>query len=192
MMTIERLSDAPSCSTLVAEAASVAARSFAGTTATAPEGGLDWCHGPELRGGAMTADDALPWSPLSSSAGRERLRWFGNFCAVNFRVGVRHGGCFVLKNSDGCVVACTVSYPPGVDRNGLPPGIDPTTLTTMVDEWVPQLPSMLGLPTVNHATDEWRQWWCSTADGARAISRLNQLGEAGEVVRKAMQGGLPL
>ncbi len=192
MATIERLSDALSCSTLLAEAASVAARSFAGTTATAPEGGLDWCHGPELRGGAITADGALPCPPLSSSAGRERLRWFGNFCAVNFRVAVRHGGCFALKNANGCVVACTVSYPPGVDRNALPPGIDPTTLTKTVDEWVPQLPGMLGLPTVNHATDEWRQWWRSTADGARAIARMNQLGEAGEALRKAMRGGLPV
>jgi hypothetical protein len=190
---IERLSDS---STLLAEAVSVAARSFAGTTSTAPEGAMDWCHGPELRGGPLTADGLLPTPPLSSSAGRERLRWLGNFCAVNLRVAVRHGGCFALKDSDGRVVATTVAFPAGVDTRKPPPDIDPATLTTTVDKTLPALCGMLGLPTMDRATGEWREWWGGNG-GSAFSARWNQLqhsaaqlGEAVEAQGDVVRGEL--
>jgi hypothetical protein len=185
---IERLSDS---SALLAEAASVAARSFAGTTHTPPEGGIDWCHGPELRGGPLTADGLLPTPPASSSGGRERLRWLGNFCAVNLRVAARHGGCFALKDLGGRVVATAVGYPPGSDRDELPPDVDPATLSTTVDERLPELRGMLGLPTMDRAADEWRTWWRGTGGGAGANARLGQLVEAGEALGDATRGPPP-
>ena len=90
------------------QAVDVAARSFCGTTRTAPEGMLGWAYG------GTSADGA----PLGSGPSEVRLKWFRWLLTWSFTKAIRGGGAiYVLLADDDRVVAATVIYPPSTAKS---------------------------------------------------------------------------
>ena len=94
-----------SSQTLQDEFARLIGMSFCGSTGTAPEGALSWVFDPKSSG-----DN--PSGPLLEEPSAARVRFFealGKFISIQ---GIRHGGCFALRDESEKLVAATVTIPP--------------------------------------------------------------------------------
>lgn len=90
---------------LIKEFSDVIGNSFCGTKESPPEAVLSWAYDPNASG-------ENPARPLSDEPSAERTNYFQYLGAFVTRTGLRHGGCFALRNSEGTIVAATVTFPP--------------------------------------------------------------------------------
>ena len=94
----------------VAEAILCTGRGFSGSPEVAPEGAMDWCLGADFRAPGESIVLGEPLGPEPPPP--ERLRYFNHACLSCFWEGLRHGGCFALRDEGGAVVAAAASFPP--------------------------------------------------------------------------------
>ena len=69
---------------------------------------MDWCLGSLMRGGERIVQGE-PLGPSEPPA--DRLAFMIHSCLSTFG-GMRHGGCFVLKDDEGGVAATALCFPP--------------------------------------------------------------------------------
>ena len=94
----------------VAEAILCTALGFSGSPEVAPEGAMDWCLGADFRAPGESIVLGEPLGPEPPPP--ERLRYFNHACLSCFWQGLRHGGCFALRDEGGAVVAAAAAFPP--------------------------------------------------------------------------------
>merc|ERR1712196_323929 len=75
--------------------------SFCGTSTSRPEAVLSWAYDSNASG-------ENPASVLTAEPSPARVKYFKYLGAFITHTGLRHGGCFALKNADGKIVAATV------------------------------------------------------------------------------------
>ena len=90
---------------LIKEFSDVIGNSFCGTNESRPEAVLSWAYDPNASG----ENPAIPLSDEPSAARKNYFQYLGAFIT---RSGLRHGGCFALRNSEGKIVCATVTFPP--------------------------------------------------------------------------------
>lgn len=90
---------------LIDEFIELVGNSFCGSTDAPPEASISWAFDP-------TSSGENPADFLSGEASVARVKYFKFIGGLVTHSGLRHGGCFALKDPNGKLVAATVTFPP--------------------------------------------------------------------------------